>query len=136
MDPNGPQSARALADITEALVRFHRQYYGKGPTQAKSYSINDTVVCMLWGGFTTVEKTLIDSGNEEAVQSIRTTFQRAMENEFVGTVQEVTNRHVLAYMSQVHTNPDISVEIFVLEPGKPLEPAEYEQELAGEGSED
>ena len=59
----GRKSAgQILAEITESLVQFHRRFYGKGPSQAKSYSINDTIVCMLHGGFTPVERTLIDDG--------------------------------------------------------------------------
>jgi uncharacterized protein YbcI len=35
-------------------------------------------------------------------------------------VETATGRKVIAYMSQIHSDPDIAVEIFVLEPGKPL----------------
>ena len=126
----GRKSAgQILAEITESLVQFHRRFYGKGPSQAKSYSINDTIVCMLHGGFTPVERTLIDSGDSDAVRSMRQSFQRAMEDEFRGTVEELTGRKVVAYLSQVHTNPDIAVELFVLEPNAGLEPAEHVEKI-------
>jgi uncharacterized protein YbcI len=38
------------------MVSLHRRFYGKGPTEAKTYAINDTVICILEGGFTTVER--------------------------------------------------------------------------------
>jgi uncharacterized protein YbcI len=41
------------ASISTGLVQLHRQYYGKGPTKAKTYFVNDTVICILEGGFTT-----------------------------------------------------------------------------------
>jgi uncharacterized protein YbcI len=112
----GSRSERVLADVTEALVHLHRRYYGKGPRQAKSYSINHTIVCMLHGGFTPVEQTLLDCGEGDAVHGVRNSFQQVMESEFRSTVESLTGRKVIAYMSQVHTDPNIAVEVFVLEP--------------------
>jgi uncharacterized protein YbcI len=112
----GTVRGEMLASISTGLVQLHRQYYGKGPTKAKTYMVDDTVICMLKGGFTTVERTLIDDGKTEEVHEIRRSFQRTMQEQFTGIVQEATGRSVIAYMSQVHTNPDLAVELFVLEP--------------------
>jgi uncharacterized protein YbcI len=105
-----------LARISTGLVQLHSRYYGKGPTKAKTHLVNDTVVSILRGGFTTVERTMIDQGRIEAVHEMRRTFQSVMEDEFRDLVEESTGRNVIAYMSQIHTNPDLAVEIFVLEP--------------------
>jgi hypothetical protein len=60
-----------------------------------------------------------------------------MEAEFRGVVEKLTRRKVVAYLSQVHTNPDIAVELFVLEHNAGLEPAEHvEQVEAAEDLED
>jgi uncharacterized protein YbcI len=117
-DPAQSGSARGevLASISTGLVRLHSRYYGKGPTKAKTYLVNDTVICILRGGFTTVERTLIDEGNVEAVYQIRRSFQQAMEVQFTAVVEEAVGRKVIAYMSQIHQDPDLAVEIFVLEP--------------------
>jgi uncharacterized protein YbcI len=116
-----PSKGGMLASISTRLVQLHRQYYGKGPTKAKTYAMNDTIVSMLKGGFTTVERTLVDDGRATAVHDIRRTFQAAMEDHFKGVVEEATGRTVIAYMSVVHTDPDMAVELFVLEPdGKPI----------------
>jgi uncharacterized protein YbcI len=111
-----PRGEMAAA-ISTGLVQLHRQYYGKGPTKAKTHFVNDSVVCILEGGFTTVERTLIDDGQADAVHQMRRSFQKAMEGAFTNVVQEATDRTVIAYMSQVHDNPDLAVEFFVLEPG-------------------
>jgi uncharacterized protein YbcI len=109
------------AAISTGLVQLHRQYYGKGPTKAKTHFVNDSVVCILEGGFTTVEDTLIADGQADAVHHIRRSFQQAMEVQFTTVVQDATGRSVIAYMSQVHHNPDLAVEFFMLEPdGVPL----------------
>src|SRR5262245_36310799 len=78
--------------------------------------VNDTVVCILRGGFTTVERTLLDTGEVESVYQMRRSFQQAMEDEFRKIVEEATGRKVIAYMSSIHVDPDLAVELFVLEP--------------------
>jgi uncharacterized protein YbcI len=105
-----------LASISTGLVQLHSRYYGKGPTKAKTHLVNDTVICILRGGFTRVEQTLIEQGKPEPVYAMRRSFQRAMEAEFTRVVEEATDRKVVAYMSQIHEGPDMAVEIFVLEP--------------------
>jgi uncharacterized protein YbcI len=127
-----PRGEMAAA-ISTGLVQLHRQYYGKGPTKAKTYFVNDTVVCILEGGFTTVERTLIADGQSDAVYEIRRSFQKAMEAQFTEVVEEATSRNVIAYMSQIHEDPDLAVELFVLEPGSERLISEHEAELQSRG---
>ena len=105
-----------LAQISTGLVQLHSRYYGKGPTKAKTHWVNGTVVCILRGGFTTVERTMVDTGQVESVYQMRRSFQQAMEQEFRKVVEESTGRKVIAYMSSIHVDPDLAVELFVLEP--------------------
>ncbi len=118
--PDGavPGAARGemLAAISTGLVQLHSRYYGKGPTKAKTHMVNDTVISILRGGFTTVERTLVETGKTESVYQMRRSFQQAMEEEFTKVVEGATGRRVIAYMSQIHTDPDLAVELFVLEP--------------------
>jgi uncharacterized protein YbcI len=125
-----------LASISNGLAHLHTQYYGKGPTRAKSYFVNDMVICVLREGFTTVERTLIEDDRPEAVHQIRTTFQTAMRDRFVDVVETATSRKVIAYMSQVHVDPDIAVELFLLEPAAEEIVALHEQEIEEAGSAD
>ena len=116
-----------LAAISSGLVHLHVQFYGKGPTRAKTHMVDDTIICMLEGGFTIVERTLIDDGKAHDVERIRRSFERTMERQFTGLIEAETGRAVVAYMSQVHADPDLAVELFVLEPVS--ERVEHEQEL-------
>ncbi|PWU22129.1 MAG: hypothetical protein C5B48_10610 [Candidatus Rokuibacteriota bacterium] len=119
-DSATPGRGTHASEISDGLVSLHKQYYGRGPTEAKTYLVNDTVVSLLRGGFTPIERTLIEQGNADAVHEMRRNFQTVMRHEFSNVVEHATGRKVVAYMSQIHSNPDIAVEIFVLEPGKPL----------------
>lgn len=119
-----------MSEITQDLVRLHGEYYGKGPTRARTHLVDDTVMSILEGGFTTVEAKLIAEGKSEAVHDMRRSFQIAMEERFRAVVQKATGRNVIAYMSQIHTDPDLAVELFVLEPA--AEPVVGEHEVGGE----
>jgi uncharacterized protein YbcI len=105
-----------LAQISTGLVQLHSRYYGKGPTKAKTHLVDDTVISLLRGGFTTVERTLLDTGQAESVYQMRRTFQQVMETEFRRVVEEASGRQVIAYMSSINVEPELAVEIFVLEP--------------------
>jgi uncharacterized protein YbcI len=113
-----------LARISTRLVQLHSRYYGKGPTKAKTHMVNDTVISILRGGFTTVERTLLDTGEVESVYQMRRSFQQAMETEFRNIVEEATGRKVIAYMSSIHVDPDLAIELFVLEPVEEPVPTE------------
>ncbi len=111
-----PEQGERLAAVSRGLVQLHSRYYGRGPTKAKTHLVNDTVITVLTGGFTKVERTLIDRDEADSVRNIRRKFQEAMEVEFRDVVEEATGRRVAVYMSQVHVNPDLAVEYFQLEP--------------------
>ena len=112
-----PQSDghRALA-ISNAITRLHREHYGRGPDQARTIIERNYVITFLDDVYTPVERTLIDAGEQAPVRETRLAFQRAMKEKFSAAVEEVMGRKVIAFLSQVHFDPDISQETFVLEP--------------------
>jgi uncharacterized protein YbcI len=104
------------ASIATGLVKLHSRYYGKGPTQARTYMWDDLVVAVLRGGFTTVEETLVREGEEDTVHHMRRSFQKAKAEEFRSVVEQATGRKVHAYLSQIHATEGVAAEVFVLEP--------------------
>lgn len=110
------EQGEQLASVSRGLVQLHSRFYGRGPTKAKTHFVNDTIITVLSGGFTKVERTLIDRDEADSVLNIRRKFQSAMEVEFRAVVEEATGRTVAVYMSQVHVNPDVAIEFFQLEP--------------------
>jgi uncharacterized protein YbcI len=105
-----------LAEITNGIVRLFSEYYGRGPTRAKSYMLEDRyVVTILRDTMTTVERTLAERGEKDLVRRVRLTFQEAMAASFKGVVEEVLGRRVEAYHSQILIEPDVGFEFFMLE---------------------
>ena len=104
----------ARAEIAAGIVRLQSQYYGKGPTKAKTYIVDDLVAVVLEETFTKAERTLVERGEIEAIQQIRRRFQQAMAQEFKGIVEQATGRVVRAFMSETNLEADVSVELFLL----------------------
>lgn len=106
---------QALAAVTREIVKLHAAHYGKGPTRARSHLNGDTLVCVMHDTLTPAERTLVDRGKGEAVHAMRRAYQDAMEGEFTAVVEVHIKRRVRAFLSQTHLDPDVDVEIFVLE---------------------
>jgi uncharacterized protein YbcI len=124
----------AAAAISRELVSLHKQFYGRGPVRAKTFLVDDTVLTVLEGGFTVVERTLIDVGRSTAVHDMRTSFQTAMQDRYTAVVESALGRRVRAYMSSVHTDPDVAVELFLLEPEEGAEDRTVAYELEDPGA--
>jgi uncharacterized protein YbcI len=121
VDPTQASEAEAthgeeLAQITNGIVRLFSEYYGRGPTRAKSYLLDDAyVVTVLRDTLTTVERTLAETGHGDQVRSVRLTFQEALADTFKAVVEEALGRKVAAYHSQLLIDADMGFELFVLE---------------------
>jgi len=105
------------AAISNAVVGIHSKHYGKGPTKAKTYLIDDTVVCVMQDVFTTVERTLIEVGKGDLVREVRTTFQYSLRDEFKNAIEAIVGRKPRAFMSQIDCDADMAIEFFLLENG-------------------
>jgi uncharacterized protein YbcI len=112
-DPDRNLSVRA--EISNAMVGLKREFYGKGPTKAKTFLNDNYVFCVMEGGLTRNEETMIERGHEDLVRSYRLRFQEAMEDPTVEAVQRITGHTVIGYHSQIVFNPERAFEIFVLD---------------------
>ena len=105
-----------LAAISNRIVAILRDHYGRGPMKAKTYALDDLIVVVMRGsGFTPLEKTIMDSGEPDRVVAMRHDFQRVMTSRFTETIEELTGRKVVAFLSQAHVDPDITMEIFFVD---------------------
>ena len=108
---------RLLTDVSNAIVSLHHRFYGRGATQARTFWVHeDLLLCELRDVFLTVERTLIERGQADAVRHTRLTFQQAMSDEFVQVVERLTGRKVQSFISHSNPHPEFILEIFMLEP--------------------
>jgi uncharacterized protein YbcI len=112
-DPGQGQMRTAIAN---ALVGLKKQYYGRGPTAAKTYLCDDYVFVVMEDGLTRNEQTLLEAGRHDLVREYRLSFQEAVTDTITSTVSQLVGRKVIGYHSQIVFDPDRVFEIFVLEP--------------------
>jgi uncharacterized protein YbcI len=105
-----------LTAVSNGMVALLKEFYGRGPTRAKSYYEDDLVVCLLRGGFTRVEQTLLEGGRGSSVIQQRMDFQELMRERFAAVVQDATGRRVIGFMSGNQQDPDMMCEVFILAP--------------------
>jgi len=102
--------------ISTTIVGILREHYGRGPMKAKTYALDDIIVVAMRGsGFTPLEQTIMDSGEPDRVIAMREDFQRVMAQRYEQKIEELTGRKVLAFLSQAHVEPDITMEIFFVD---------------------
>lgn len=105
-----------LSAISKAIVAILREHYGRGPMKAKTYVIDDLIIVVMRGsGFTPLEQTIMDDDGAERVIAMRHHFQRVMADRYKQTINELTGRNVLAFLSQAHVEPDITLEVFFMD---------------------
>ena len=119
-----------LTAISDGMVGLLKEFYGRGPTRTKTYYEDDLVVCLLRGGFTRVEQTLLDGGRGSSVIRQRMEFQELMRDRFVGVIETATGRKVIGFMSGNQQDPDIMCEVFILDPTDLLEAHEMRSDEA------
>jgi uncharacterized protein YbcI len=132
-DPNQPDAASELTDhdwtkdvevgnrrgmrveISNAMVGLKKSFYGRGPTKAKTYINDNYILCVLEGGLTKNEETLLAAGEASLVRQYRLRFQEVMADATTEAVERITGRKVVGYHSQVVFEPEHGFEIFVLD---------------------
>jgi uncharacterized protein YbcI len=105
-----------LTAISDGMVALLKEFYGHGPTRTKSYYADDLVVCVLRGGFSRVEQTLLEGGRGAAVIQQRVEFQELMRHRFEEVIERATGRRVIGFMSGNQQHPDMMCEVFILAP--------------------
>ena len=120
-----------LTAISDGMVALMKDFYGRGPTRTKTYYEDDLVVCLLRGGFSRVEQTLLEGGRGTSVIQQRMEFQEVMRERFQEVIKRATGRRVIGFMSGNQQHPDIMCEVFILAPTDLVD--DHEMEIPGAG---
>jgi uncharacterized protein YbcI len=102
--------------ISNAIGSLHREHYGRGADRIRTLIHPEVVVTTLEDCFTTVERKMIAEGAFTQVRQTRTMFQDWMRPFFVDAVEAATGRKVRAFFSSTTPDPEMAVELFLLEP--------------------
>jgi uncharacterized protein YbcI len=106
-----------MVEISNAMVHLYKELFGRGPTKARaSYAGPDLLVATLENSLTRIERTMADAGEHERLRDLRMHFQYLGEDDFVGSVEQITGRKVRAFVSGMDTKHDVASELFYFEP--------------------
>jgi uncharacterized protein YbcI len=108
------------AAIARAIVRIHREYVGRGPTKAQAFFRGNVVVVIMHDVMTRAEQSLVADGQNEAVITMRHGFEKAMRTELFDAVERLTGAKVEAFLNDNHVDPDVAVEVFLLDRPVPV----------------
>jgi uncharacterized protein YbcI len=107
----------SLQAVSNAMVKLHKEQFGRGPTNARSYFAGpDTLVCTLEDSLLPAERTMVEMGEDQRVRESRMFLQVATQDRFIAAVEELVSRKVRAFASAIDPAPGVVFEVFSFEP--------------------
>jgi uncharacterized protein YbcI len=112
---SGEQRQLLLRQISSGMAQMQKEAFGKGPTSTKSYLFDDMLLIVMRDGLTVAEETMLSFGQADLVRNFRQQFENEMTSRIVDMIEGLARRKVLTYQSQIMFDPDVVVEMFVLD---------------------
>ena len=112
-----PGAATKLQEVSNAMVRLHKEQFGRGPTSARShFAGRDALITVLNDALLPAELKLVQLGQVERVRESRLAFQAATETEFLAAVEGIIGRKVIAFASGIDPLANMVFETFHFAP--------------------
>jgi uncharacterized protein YbcI len=121
LSEGGWSEGRLNSAIANEISKRVADFVGRGATRSRAFVSQDVIVCLLEDGATKGEQNLVAAGRADLVRLGRDVLQRAMEEQLIAAVEQITGRTVRLFLSGSSTPGESSVEVFVLEPERPPE---------------
>src|SRR4029079_912722 len=108
LDDDERTGGNAMQAVSNAMVRLHKEQFGRGPTIARSHFAGpDTLVCTLEDTLLPAERTMVEMGEHQRVREARMFLQVASQDQFVAAVEELVSRKVRAFASAIDPDPGV-----------------------------
>ena len=102
--------------LTKKAVKFYFETLGVGPTNAKTYIIEDMIIVRLKGNLLPIEKKLLQGVNGvEMVKNIRQNLHELTIDETTNIIKEVTNQNVVSAHRDISTKTGEIINVFILD---------------------
>lgn len=106
------------AEICEALIKFEKEFMGRGPLETKTYIIDDLVVVRLKGVLTQAEHQLAKSNESangrELIKQVRITLLESGRPLLETVIESITGQKVLSLHTDISTSTGERMIIFTL----------------------
>jgi len=115
----GKSKGQIEAEISEALIKFEKEYMGRGPEETKTYIIGDMVVIRLQRVLTPAEQQLAQTSDETTgrtlIKRVRTELLEKARPLLEQIVVDLTGKRVKSLHTDISTVTGERVIIFTLE---------------------
>ena len=113
------------AEITEAVIRFEKEFMGRGPLEAKTYLVDDMVLVRLKGVMSRAEQQLATEGDvprgRDLIKQVRRESLERGRMLLEAVVREAAGRNVISLHTDISTVTGERVIVFTLD-SSPLVP--------------
>lgn len=112
------------SQISEALIKFEKEYMGRGPEETQTYIIDDLIIVRLKRVLTPAEQQLAKSGEDSKcrslVKQVRTELIEKALPLLNTVIRDITGKKVISLHTDISTLTGERIIIFTLN-GSPLE---------------
>jgi len=112
----GTHPGAASGRIATRLVGLHKQYRGRGPETVDVQCFENMVTVVMRDDYSRLERHLSASGHGQSVDDQRSVYETLMKPLLIEATEQELGRTVDAFLSVSHHDPDMTVEIFMLQP--------------------
>jgi uncharacterized protein YbcI len=107
------------AEISEAVIKFEKEYMGRGPEETQTYIINDIIMVRLRGVLTPAEKQLAkasdDSRGRTLIKQVRLELIERARTLLDAILYDITGQKVKSLHTDISTITGERFIIFTLE---------------------
>ncbi len=104
------------AEISEAMIKFEKEYMGRGPLETKTYIVEDMVIVRLTKVLTRAEEQLTRTAEGLAlIKKVRVTLLEEARHLLEAIIKDIADSQVLSMHTDISTTTGERVIIFVLD---------------------
>ncbi len=112
----GKTRGQCEAKFTRAMVKFEKEYLGRGPMEARTFFLNDMIVVRLRGILTPAEIKLAEDREGQAlVKETRRQLHESSRALLEGIVHDVVGCEVISLHTDVSTKTGERIIIFTVD---------------------
>jgi uncharacterized protein YbcI len=104
------------AEFTEAIIKFEREYLGRGPQEARTFFLNDMILVRLRGILTPAEMKLAESREgQELVKETRRQLHESSRPLLEGVVRDILGCDVISLHTDMSTKTGERIIVFTVD---------------------
>jgi uncharacterized protein YbcI len=107
--------SETAATITREVIRLTKTIMGRGPTQGKTYFLNECVLVLMRDAHTTAEGSMAGGGRTREVAQTRVDLSEDERRPFIDIIEQTTGQKVVGFMTSSQQDPSLLSQVYVLE---------------------